>query len=522
LPSSVNSTDSSASPPSMSSTRRTSVTLAIPIPFWSCGFPPQFSTRFRNCRARHRHRGAGHSRSSAKGRCRRPDQDRLRDTAETGPCALSTPTHAEGRRLASPGHVASDCLRGRLLPPGAATATANADPRIRRVFVNGLVTRCPPNAERRSRKQRSTARCRTEGSSARDSRVARAVPGRGSRRAGMTRLSGRADLRGSAPCPWRPAPRTAALPQSAPFLPGDDLGPEIDGPRPRSGRGHHPVPPTPGEPVPHDDASDHDVIPDAAMSWRIPVGAVAARLRTGVTRPGAEHFAVAGEVDAAEAAALTDALLEVLRATACPVVVLDLAEVTFLGSRGLSMIVAAAPRPPGTTSSCVGSPVRTTGRSSALSRSRACPSRSPGSPAPIAPDRPRRSTCGPGGDRSRRYRSTSVRTAWTGPLRVARWHADRGLCGRGDRRGERHRPGDGARAGSAQGPAGSGRTPPRTRRRASRLLPGTRRDEHREPPPGPSRSTWDPRRTARPTPGTPRAAPRAIGVLTAVVRRPAG
>jgi anti-anti-sigma factor len=84
------------------------------------------------------------------------------------------------------------------------------------------------------------------------------------------------------------------------------------------------------------------VIPDAAMSWRIPVGAVAARLRTGVTRPGAEHFAVAGEVDAAEAAALTDALLEVLRATACPVVVLDLAEVTFLGSRGLSMIVAAA------------------------------------------------------------------------------------------------------------------------------------------------------------------------------------
>lgn len=99
------------------------------------------------------------------------------------------------------------------------------------------------------------------------------------------------------------------------------------------------MPPTPGDPVHPDETGRRD---ETLSPWRVPLGAVTARIRTGVTGPGTELFAVAGEIDAAEATTVTDALLRVLRATTCPVLVLDLTEVTFLGSRGLSMIVAAA------------------------------------------------------------------------------------------------------------------------------------------------------------------------------------
>jgi anti-sigma B factor antagonist len=84
------------------------------------------------------------------------------------------------------------------------------------------------------------------------------------------------------------------------------------------------------------------VSPTGDGSWTTPTGSAAVRLRTRWTAEDTAVLAVAGEVDNAEAAAVEAALEELLRSARTAVVVLDLSEVSFFGSRGLALVVNGA------------------------------------------------------------------------------------------------------------------------------------------------------------------------------------
>jgi anti-sigma B factor antagonist len=84
------------------------------------------------------------------------------------------------------------------------------------------------------------------------------------------------------------------------------------------------------------------VSPTGDGSWTTPTGSAAVRLRTRWPADDVAVLAVAGEVDNAEAAAVGSALDELLRSPRTAVVVLDLAAVTFFGSRGLALVVDGA------------------------------------------------------------------------------------------------------------------------------------------------------------------------------------
>jgi anti-sigma B factor antagonist len=82
--------------------------------------------------------------------------------------------------------------------------------------------------------------------------------------------------------------------------------------------------------------------PTGDGSWTTPSDSAAVRLRTSWTAGDVAVLAVAGEVDNAEAAAVGSALQELLRSPRTALVVLDLSEVTFFGSRGLAVVVDGA------------------------------------------------------------------------------------------------------------------------------------------------------------------------------------
>lgn len=82
--------------------------------------------------------------------------------------------------------------------------------------------------------------------------------------------------------------------------------------------------------------------PTGDGSWTTPPDSAAVRLRTSWTARDVAVLAVAGEVDNAEAAAVGSALQELLRSPRAALVVLDLSEVTFFGSRGLAVVVDGA------------------------------------------------------------------------------------------------------------------------------------------------------------------------------------
>jgi anti-sigma B factor antagonist len=84
------------------------------------------------------------------------------------------------------------------------------------------------------------------------------------------------------------------------------------------------------------------VSPTGDGSWTTPSGSASVRLRTRRPADGVAVLAVAGEVDNAEAAAVEAALDDLLRAPGAELVVLDLSEVTFFGSRGLAVVVNGA------------------------------------------------------------------------------------------------------------------------------------------------------------------------------------
>jgi anti-sigma B factor antagonist len=84
------------------------------------------------------------------------------------------------------------------------------------------------------------------------------------------------------------------------------------------------------------------VSPTGDSAWSTPTESAAVRLRTRWVADGVAVLAVAGEVDNAEAAAVESALDDLLRSERPAVVVLDLSEVSFFGSRGLAVVVNGA------------------------------------------------------------------------------------------------------------------------------------------------------------------------------------
>jgi anti-sigma B factor antagonist len=84
------------------------------------------------------------------------------------------------------------------------------------------------------------------------------------------------------------------------------------------------------------------VSPTGDGSWTTPTESASVRLRTRWAGDDVAVLAVAGEVDNAEAVAVGSALEELLRSPRSAVVVLDLSEVTFFGSRGLAVVVNGA------------------------------------------------------------------------------------------------------------------------------------------------------------------------------------
>jgi anti-sigma B factor antagonist len=91
--------------------------------------------------------------------------------------------------------------------------------------------------------------------------------------------------------------------------------------------------------LPHTDGvgNVHDVRDDG---WVRPAGAPSVLVRTGEDEAGAV-LALAGEIDAPDGDAIRPLLLDVLLGTEHRTVTLDLSAVTFLGSRGLALIVTA-------------------------------------------------------------------------------------------------------------------------------------------------------------------------------------
>ena len=63
------------------------------------------------------------------------------------------------------------------------------------------------------------------------------------------------------------------------------------------------------------------------------------RLRVGRPGPGVGVLGVSGEIDMTEAGAVQDGLVEMVRSAGTELVVLDLSEVSFLGSHGLAAVV---------------------------------------------------------------------------------------------------------------------------------------------------------------------------------------
>ena len=85
-----------------------------------------------------------------------------------------------------------------------------------------------------------------------------------------------------------------------------------------------------------------NVSPTGNSSWTTPTESASVRLRTRWASDDVAVLAVAGELDNAEAAAVGSALDDLLRSPRSALVVLDLSEVTFFGSRGLAVVVNGA------------------------------------------------------------------------------------------------------------------------------------------------------------------------------------
>ncbi|MCO1658841.1 STAS domain-containing protein [Pseudonocardia humida] len=95
-------------------------------------------------------------------------------------------------------------------------------------------------------------------------------------------------------------------------------------------------------PPPGDTPPDHDRAGPPGSTWVEPVGTGTLRLRTWWPSSSVAVLSVAGELDNLEAEAVGGELQGLLRSTRTEVVVLDLAAVTFFGSRGLEVVVQGA------------------------------------------------------------------------------------------------------------------------------------------------------------------------------------
>ncbi len=95
-------------------------------------------------------------------------------------------------------------------------------------------------------------------------------------------------------------------------------------------------------PVPGDNTSRTRDAGPAGATWVEPDGTAAVRLRTWWPREPVAVLGVAGELDNLEAEAVGAELSGLLRDPATALVVLDLSEVTFFGSRGLEVVVRGA------------------------------------------------------------------------------------------------------------------------------------------------------------------------------------
>jgi anti-sigma B factor antagonist len=95
-------------------------------------------------------------------------------------------------------------------------------------------------------------------------------------------------------------------------------------------------------PPPGDTPSTRPGSGPPGATWVEPDGTDAVRLRTWWPGGGVAVLAVAGELDNTEAEAVGSELHGLLRDPATELVVLDLSDVTFFGSRGLEVVVQGA------------------------------------------------------------------------------------------------------------------------------------------------------------------------------------